>query len=77
MTRKEHIEWCKKRAIDELNFYGNNQKCYTNAITSMASDLRKHPETNHEALISLCMMQLLMPHTLNRESIIKFINGFN
>jgi hypothetical protein len=77
MTRQEHIKWCKERAIAELNFYGNNPEGYKNAIVSMMSDIRKHPETNSEALVSLCGMQLMILQTMNRQKVIDFINGFN
>lgn len=73
MTRKEHIEWCKKRAIQEMDFY----KDPTKGIISMMSDLRKHPETNSQALISLCGMQLMMKPKMNRQEVIDFLNGFN
>ncbi len=40
MTRSEHIEWCKKRALE----YADKGELLT-ALASMASDLNKHPET--------------------------------
>lgn len=40
MTRDEHMAWCKKRALEYLDA-GD----ITNAVTSMMSDLSKHPET--------------------------------
>jgi len=40
MNRAEHIQWCKKRALEYIEA-GD----VTNAITSMMSDLSKHPET--------------------------------
>jgi len=42
MTREEHIEWCKKRAIEEMDYYNDPNK----ALISMMSDLRKHEKTN-------------------------------
>ncbi len=41
MTRQEHLEWCKKRAME----YVDAGDC-TNAVNSMISDLTKHPETD-------------------------------
>jgi hypothetical protein len=73
MTRKEHIEWCKKRAIEEMDFHKNPQQ----GIISMMSDLRKHPETNSEALVSLCGMMLMKTPKMNRQEVINFLNGFN
>jgi hypothetical protein len=43
MTREEHLEWAKKRALEYLDVGDSRQ-----AFTSMMSDLRKHPELeNH------------------------------
>jgi hypothetical protein len=44
MTRDEHVEWCKQRAREYLD-RGDAK----NAITSMASDFEKHPETKGSA----------------------------
>jgi hypothetical protein len=40
MNRAKHLQWCKDRALAELDA-GSIQ----NAIASMMSDLRKHKET--------------------------------
>jgi len=72
-TRDEHIKWCKERAIQEINFSGKP----TQGIISMMSDIRKHPETNSEALQTLCGMQLLTKPNMSRQEAINFINGFN
>ena len=43
MNRNDHIEWCKQRALLELD-----QNGITNALASIQSDLSKHDETkNH------------------------------
>jgi len=73
MTRQEHIQWCKNRAIEEINFYPNDPK---QGIISMMSDLGKHPETNKESLKALCLFQLSSGRN-NKQDVIKFINGFN
>lgn len=73
MTREEHLKWCKKRAIEEMDFCKDPMK----GIISMMSDLRKHPETNSEALVSLCAMQLLVNPKMTRQQVINFLNGFN
>lgn len=39
MTRAEHLAWAKERALGELQTNG-----VVDAIASMLSDLRKHPE---------------------------------
>jgi len=72
MTRQEYLEWCKIRAIQEMDFYKDPNK----AIVSMMSDLRKHPETNNETLISLCGMMLLSDKIRTRQEAINFLNGF-
>lgn len=74
-TREEHIKFCKKRAIAELDYYGNNPEGYRNALTSMASDLGKHPETRSDTLKLLCIMNIPLMHS--RQQVINFINGFN
>lgn len=73
MTRQEHIDWCKKRAIEEINY----SKDPTQGIISMMSDLKKHPETNGDALQSLCGMMLMGGQLKTRQAAIDFINGFN
>lgn len=73
MTREEHLKWCKERAIQEMDFYGEPSK----GIISMMSDLRKHPETQSETLMALCMMKLMNPSSLTRQGVIDFLNGFN
>ena len=39
-SRAEHLAWCKRRALEYLDAGDGDQ-----AITSMMSDLNKHPET--------------------------------
>ena len=73
MTREEHIKWCKERAIAEMDFYKQPSK----ALISMASDLRKHQETDSEALVLMCTMHLMMNPKITREEVIKFLDGFN
>lgn len=73
MTRLEHLEWCKKRAFEEMNYSGKPSQ----GIISMMSDLRKHPETKGEALQSLCAMTLLTKPHITRQEVADFLNGFN
>lgn len=71
-TRKEHLEWCKKRALEYLDM-GDT----TNAFASMVSDLRKHEETEDHPAIQLGIM-LKMSGALNdTDEMRKFIEGFN
>lgn len=75
MTREEHIQWCKERAIKEYEYYTSPAEKQRNGLTSMMSDLSKHPETNSETLRALCMMKMM--HPMSRQQFINFINGFN
>ena len=72
MTRSEHLQRCKDRAIEYIN-NGDIQQ----GITSMMSDLTKHPETENHAGIGLAMGFLMIgkPSTISEAE--KFINGFN
>lgn len=73
MTRQEHLKWCKERAITEMDYTGKP----SSGIISLCSDLRKHPETNSEALIGLSMGQLLINPRMTRQQVIDYIDGFN
>lgn len=55
MTRDEHLEWAKERAMDYW-LKGD----LANAVTSMGSDLAKHPELKPpEALIVLGLIHVI------------------
>ena len=71
-TRQEHLEWCKKRAIEYCDMGDINQ-----ALASMGSDLSKHPETEKHPAIQLGMMMLMGGHLNSPIEMKKFINGFN
>jgi hypothetical protein len=73
MTRREHLDWAIARAIQEMDYYNEPSK----GLISMASDLRKHPETNSQALISLCMAQIMINPRISRQQVIDFLKGFN
>ena len=72
MTRAEHLQWCKDRALQYCNL-GDMQQAYT----SMASDLGKHPETKGHTAIELGLMMLMNGHLDSEHEMRKFINGFN
>ena len=67
-SRAEHLEWCKQRAREYLAI-GEWQ----NAMTSMVSDLGKHPETERSREIG----GYLMLTVSDVESCRKFVEGFN
>jgi len=72
ISRQEHLQWCKKRALAYCDAGDVNQ-----AYTSMASDLNKHPETKDHIAINLGL-QLLMIGNLNSPASMRhFIEGFN
>ena len=56
-----------------MDYYSDPHK----ALISMASDLRKHPETDDQVLIGLCTAQLLLVPDMSRQEVIKFLNDFN
>ena len=72
MTRQEHLDWCKQRALEYVD-RGET----ANAYASMASDLTKHPETENHVAIQLGMMLLIGGHLNSPAKMRKFINGFN
>ena len=74
MTRDEHLKWCKERAIQEYDYYTGADK-QRNGLTSMMSDISKHPETSSDVSRMLIMMHMSKPMT--RQQFVDFINGFN
>lgn len=71
MTRSEHVQWCKDRAMKYLPADPNQ------AFVSMASDLQKHPETKGHIGVQLGMMQMMTGSLVDAASMRKFIEGFN
>ncbi len=71
MTRQEHLQWCKDRAMEYVE-----KGDYQNAVASMLSDLGKHDDTKKSAETCgmLGIMTLMNP---SRDSVAKFIQGFN
>jgi len=72
MTRQEHLEWCKKRALEHVDNDDINQ-----AWDSMCSDLEKHPKTAGHSAIQLGIMMLMSGHLSTQDRMRKFIEGFN
>lgn len=73
MNRADHLAWCKRRALEYVS-----KGDYNNAVTSMLSDLSKHPETEGAAggiLAQLGMMELMRGPS--EQSITSYIEGFN
>lgn len=72
MTRQEHLDWCKKRALE----YANSGDI-KNAFASMASDMSKHEETKDHLGVSLGALMLLSDNMQTAEDARKWIDGFN
>jgi len=72
MTRAEHMEFCKKRALEYIKYNDLD-----GAFQSMMSDLIKHDETRtHPGM--MMGMQLKMGGMLNTSAQMKkFIEDFN
>ncbi len=71
MDRKSHLGWCKKRAHEYLA-RGDVQ----NAVTSMLSDMDKHPETELKSP-TLGMLGMMAIQKGDVAEAKRFIDGFN
>ena len=73
MTRAEHLQWCKERALEYADRGDTG-----NAIASLQSDLAKHPDTAASAsIVTELMMPLAMIGEFDRPGELrKFIEGF-
>lgn len=71
-TRSEHLEWCKQRALSECN-QGRLQQ----ALSSMISDLKKHPETEDHPAIFLGVGLMAFGELNTPSKVREFITGFN
>ena len=71
MTRDEHLAWCKERARPYLD-----QRSAQDAVASMMSDLKKHPETA-DIPTGIVMIGLWAATRGDVEEARRFIEGFN
>jgi hypothetical protein len=72
-TRAEHLTWAKNRALAYVES-GDIQ----NAFASIASDLRKHPETEGHAAMELGLLMMMSGTGLRTpDEMRKFIEGIN
>jgi hypothetical protein len=71
-TRAEHLAWCKQRALEYVE-RGDTVE----ALTSMGSDLDKHPETAGHPGTMIGMKLLMIGALATREQMRHFIEGFN
>lgn len=72
MTRDEHLNWCKERAI-EIAKSGDIR----GALTSMMSDLGKHSETRNHSGIMLTGLLMIAGRLKTIPEVIQHIEGFN
>ncbi len=72
-SRREHMAWCKERALAELEFDSSNP---ANAVSSMVSDLAKHPETDTE-IYRMLGLSGMMEIQRGTEAVRHWIEGFN
>jgi hypothetical protein len=72
MTRDEHMAWCKRRALEYVDMGDLDQ-----AFASMASDVRKHPETADHPGVMLGMMMRVSGQLGTANAMRDFINGFH
>lgn len=72
MTRTEHLQWCKDRALEYLD-NGDTDA----ALASMVSDVMKHKDTMYHATINLLSIQMKMAGQLDTvDQMRKWINGY-
>lgn len=72
MTRDEHLQWAKDRALEYAD-----RGDLANAMASLGSDLNKHPGTKNHAAMELMMMLAMNGHLDAPGELRKFIEGFN
>lgn len=72
MTREEHLQWSKTRALQYVNT-GD----LTGAWASMVSDLGKHDELRDHSAIQLGTMLQMGGFMNTAQEVRKFIEGFN
>lgn len=70
--RAEHLTWCKQRALEYVD-----RGELDNALASLMSDLRKHPQTADHGAIELGMMLTLAGHLSTVHDMRDFIEGCN
>ncbi len=71
-TRAEHLEWCKQRAREYFD-----RGDAMNGLTSMFSDLEKHPETADHKGTHIGIMLMMTGGLRDPSEARKFIDGFN
>ena len=70
--RAQHLEWCKKRALAYVD-----QGYLQQALSSMLSDLAKHPKTADHPVIPLAVGMMALGGLTTSGQVREFIEGFN
>jgi hypothetical protein len=70
--KAQHLEWCKKRALAYVD-QGELQQ----ALSSMLSDLAKHPKTADHPGIPLAVGRMAIGDLATSGQVREFIEGFN
>lgn len=70
--RSQYLEWCKKRALACVD-QGHLQQ----ALSSMISDLRRHPKTADHPGIPLAMGRMALGDLATSGQVREFIEGFS
>jgi hypothetical protein len=68
--RKEHLAWCKERALAYLD-----RGELEDAVASFMSDMNKHPDTKIPSMLGQLGMLELM--SKNAAGVRRWIEGFN
>jgi hypothetical protein len=75
MTREEHLDWAKQRALRALDYSDDIDEALANAFASLASDLTKHDELQDHAALKLGTMLLMGGHLSTKKEMREFIEG--
>ena len=70
--RAQYIEWCKKRALAYVD-QGQLQQ----ALSSMLSDLKRHPKTVNHPGIAFAVGRMELGDLTTSQQVREFIEGFN
>ena len=71
-TRDEHVAWCKGRALEYVDA-GD----LTQAVASMASDLKAHPDTDNPALDGLERIGMMHATDGDKAAVQRWIERFH
>lgn len=73
MTKAQHLQWVRERAMQEYNYYAKKQghtEGVSQAIASAVSDLGKHTET-HARQRPFMLLALMRKRALTDRAVLK------